>query len=175
MANIIKPENKTIWTIENSSHEKFLRTPVSVFDIHSVSRKDLDELIIHMRKLMVNQKGVGLSANQIGLSIRMFICQLPASNGFGYQGKLYAVFNPIIKKLSEKKVCDEEGCLSIPGLYGEVERFHSITVTGFDKNNRAISLPVRGQLARIMQHEIDHLNGILFTDHARNIQRISEL
>ena len=173
--SLLSPKNKTVWTIENPTYEKFLRTPVAYFEVSSVSRKDLDELITHMRRIMREEKGVGLSANQIGLPIRLFVCQLPNSNGTGYQGKFYVIFNPHMVRSSEKKVCDEEGCLSIPGLFGSVDRFYGITISGIDKNNRPISISARGLLARIMQHELDHLNGILFTDHATNIQKFTEL
>jgi peptide deformylase len=164
-----------IWTVQNSQQEKFLRTPVPEFDMQSVSKKDLEELVIHMRRMMVQERGVGLSANQIGLSVRAFVCQLPTRDGAGYQGKFYAVFNPRITKISEKKNCDQEGCLSIPGLYGDVDRYTAVIVEGFTKHNRPILINAKGFLARIMQHEIDHLNGKLFTDIARDTKKISDL
>ncbi len=173
--SIFNTDNSFVWTVANAQYEKFLRTPVSDFDVKSTPRKDLDELIKHMRRLMVLENGVGLSANQIGLPIRLFVCQLPLPKGQGYQGKFYAIFNPQIVRVSEKKWSDQEGCLSIPGLCGDVERFYSIHVKGVDKNNRPISISVRGLLARIMQHEIDHLNGVLFTDRTKKVQHITEL
>ncbi|MCL5012134.1 MAG: peptide deformylase [Patescibacteria group bacterium] len=173
--SLLNPQNSVIWTVTNPTHEKFLRIPVADFDVASVPRKELEHVITHMRKLMIAEKGVGLSANQIGLSVRLFICQLPNAQGTGYQGKFYAIFNPRLVRTSEKKVCDEEGCLSIPGWYGSVDRFYSITLSGVDKQNRPLSISARGLLARIMQHELDHLNGVLFTDHASNVQRIAEL
>ena len=173
--SLLSSQNSVVWTVTHPAQEKFLRTPVPEFAIASIPRKELDQVIAHMRKLMIAEKGVGLSANQIGLSIRLFICQLPNANGSGYQGKFYAIFNPRVVRSSEKKVCDEEGCLSIPGWYGSVDRYYSILLAGVDKNNRPVSVSARGLLARIMQHELDHLNGILFTDHASNVQRIAEL
>ncbi|MFA7201948.1 MAG: peptide deformylase [Candidatus Paceibacterota bacterium] len=173
--SIFNSENSFVWTVGNPHFEKFLRTPVPDFTMSSVSRKDLDELIKHMRHLMVLENGVGLSANQIGLPIRLFVCQLPSTRERGYQGKFYAIFNPRIIYTSEKKLCDQEGCLSIPGLSGEVERFYSVRIEGFDKNNRPVLVSARGLLARIMQHEIDHLNGVLFTDRTKNIHRSTEL
>ena len=173
--SLFNSDNLFVWTVDHSRYEKFLHTPVPDFVVDSVSRKELDELIKHMRQIMVAENGVGLSANQIGLPVRLFVCQLPLPQGNGYQGKFYAIFNPRIIRSSEKIVCDQEGCLSIPGFFGEVNRAYSILLEGVDKNNRPISVSARGLLARIMQHETDHLNGVLFTDRAQNIQRISEL
>lgn len=173
--SLLTPEQNHIWTIQNSKEEKFLRTPVPEFDMESVSKKDLEELITHMRRMMIQERGIGLSANQIGLSIRVFVCQLPAQNGRGYQGKFYAVFNPKIIRTSNKKIYDQEGCLSIPGLYGDVDRYAAITIQGKTKQNRPLLISAKGFLARIMQHEIDHLNGKLFIDSARNVQKISDV
>lgn len=173
--SLFNSDNSFVWTVANPHFEKFLRVPVPDFAVDSASRKDLDELIKHMRHILVLENGVGLSANQIGLPIRLFVCQLPLPHERGYQGKFYAIFNPRIIRFSEKKLSDQEGCLSIPGLCGEVERSYSIQIEGVDKNNRPLSISARGLLARIMQHETDHLNGVLFTDRTKNIQYISEL
>jgi len=113
--------------------------------------------------------GVGLSANQIGLPLRVFIARLPGSGRSRYQGPLYVVFNPSFSHTSFLKEWGEEGCLSIPGVYGEVKRYKKVTLVGQDVSGKDIEIAADGFLARIFQHELDHLNGILFTDKARNI------
>ncbi len=164
----------TIWTIASKKHEDFLRTRVAGFNKEQHDKKYIEQTTKHMRQLMVQHRGIGLSANQIGLPLRLFICQLPTSDGSGYQGKFYVVINPILESFSEKKVIDQEGCLSIPGIYGDVERYEKIMMTGMDKNYRPMRIKASGLLARIMQHELDHLNGTLFTDKAKNIIQAEE-
>ncbi len=83
--------------------------------------------------------------------------------------KFYVIFNPEIIKFSEEKIIMEEGCLSAPGIYGQVERSSEIILQGYDKNGRKIKIRASGLLARIFQHETDHLNGILFIDKAIDI------
>jgi len=171
--SLLSKEQSHIWTIENPHEEKFLRTPVPEFDMTQATRKELEELVVYMRRMMTHGHGVGLSANQIGLPVRMFVAQLPSQDGREYVGKFYALFNPRIVRISDKKNIDQEGCLSVPGLFGDMERNNSLTLTATNKQNKKVSVSVRGYLARIMQHEIDHLNGILFTDSAKNIQKLS--
>ncbi len=86
--------------------------------------------------------------------------------------KFFAIFNPQIVKFSEEKILMEEGCLSVPGIWGGVERPEKITLVGFDKNGKKLKIKAWGLLARIFQHEIDHLNGILFIDKAKQVYKI---
>ncbi len=162
-------EHNSIWTIASKKYEDFLRTHVADFNKDKHDKKDIEQTTKLMRQLMVQHRGIGLSANQIGLSLRLFICQLPTSDGAGYKGKFYTIINPIIESASEKKTIDQEGCLSIPGTYGDVERSEKIIMSGMDKNYRPVRIKASGLLARIMQHELDHLNGVLFIDKAKNI------
>ncbi len=90
----LKKENLHIWVKGNPSEEVFLRTPTPLFDMSSSRKEDREELIAHMEKMMRTHYGVGLSANQIGLPLRVFIARLPGSGGSRYQGPLYAIFNP---------------------------------------------------------------------------------
>ena len=164
---MISDINKKIWTVENKNNQKLLRKRLADFDFSKYSKKEINELIKFMRKMMAENGGVGLAANQIGFNFRVFVAQLPEKKGEerGYVGKFYAVFNPEIISLSEEKINDREGCLSIPGFYGEIERSKKMEIGGFDKNQRPVKIKAGGFLARIFQHEIDHLNGTLFTDH----------
>ena len=165
----IKNENLHMWIKGNPSQEAFLRTPTPLFDFSSSTQEERKELIDHMEKMMRTHYGVGLSANQIGLPIRLFIARLPGTGTSRYQGPLYTVFNPSLTRTSFLKEWGEEGCLSIPGVYGEVKRHKKITLVGQDIAGKDITIVADGFLARIFQHELDHLNGILFTDKARHI------
>lgn len=165
-------DNPRILTIENKEEEKFLRTKTADFDFSKFSKKEIRGLIDLMRKIMKTHAGVGLSANQIGLPFRFFIAEFREKEE--NPPKLYAIFNPEITKFSKEKNLMEEGCLSAPGLYGEIERSREIVLTGLDKNGRTIKIKARGILARIFQHETDHLNGILFIDKAEKLYLIKE-
>jgi peptide deformylase len=88
--------------------------------------------------------------------------------------KLFVMINPEITKTSEKTVMGFEGCLSIPGLQGEVERFEALQVKGLNRYGNPYKLKVDGWLARIFQHEIDHINGVLFTDRATRVWKLPD-
>ena len=88
--------------------------------------------------------------------------------------KFYVVFNPKIIKSGEETTSLEEGCLSVPGIYGEVQRPDKITVMGFDESGKKIKFKINGLLARVFQHEIDHLNGGLFIDKAKELYKMEK-
>ncbi|HUH96228.1 MAG TPA: peptide deformylase [Anaerolineales bacterium] len=144
--------------------------PVTKFD------KDLQTLIDDMIDTMRDAPGVGLAAPQVGISERLIVVeyaeQPPAEQGEEIQEvkpRLYVMINPEILKTSEETVTGVEGCLSIPGLVGEVERFEEIQVRGLNRRGQAMKVKARGWLARIFQHEIDHINGVVFTQRATRI------
>lgn len=152
-----------IWTINNKEQEKFLRRKASEFDFKKHDKKEIREIIKNMRVEMAKALGIGLSANQLGIDIKLFIAKA--------DGKQYSVFNPVITKFSKETVIMEEGCLSVPEMYGEVERPEKITLEGFDAAGKKTKIKAWGLLARIFQHETDHLNGILFIDKAKNLRK----
>ncbi len=171
-----------ILTIANKKEEKFLRHKTAEFDFGGFTKKEIDELIKKMRETMTMAIGIGLSANQIGLNLKMFIALIPEKPlkrdeknkiimPLPDETKFYAIFNPEIIKFSEKKSIMEEGCLSVPGVYGLVERPEKITLIGQNKNNKKIKIKAFGLLARVFQHETDHLNGVLFIDKAINLRK----
>lgn len=168
----IEEKNRHIWTVNDAFEHIFLLKKVPMFLYAEYEKKEIRELIKHMRKAMTDARGIGLSANQMGFSLRLCIAQLPAQDGSGYTGKFYALINPHIVSHSAKKTVNEEGCLSIPHTYGTVSRFEKIVVTGLDVHGREIRIKAEGLLARIFQHEMDHLDGILFTRKAQNIYTI---
>lgn len=155
-----------ILTIDDKKKEKFLRKKTVPFDFTKFSKKDITELVAKMRRTMHMANGIGLSANQIGLDFNVFVAEVPDAKG---GMKFYAIFNSTLEKLGKEKALFEEGCLSVPGKYGEVERSERVTVSGFDKNGKAIKIKAWGLLARVFQHEIDHLNGKLFIDRAKKV------
>ncbi len=152
-----------VWTIDNKQEMKILRKKMSAFDFSKFSKKDLLELIKKMREAMKKSNGIGLSANQIGLNMHFFIAQA--------EGKFYAVFNSKISKVSDENLRMEEGCLSVPEVFGEVSRPAKITLEGQDKTGKKIKIKAWGLLARIFQHEMDHLDGKLFIDKAQNLHK----
>jgi peptide deformylase len=152
-----------IWTVNNKEQEKFLRRKASDFDFSEHDKKEIREIIKSMRSEMTKAIGLGLSANQIGLNMRLFVAKAG--------GKQYAIFNPVITKFSKETILMEEGCLSVPEIFGAVERPEKITLEGSDSNNRKIKIKAWGLLARVFQHETDHLNGILFIDKAKCLHK----
>ncbi len=146
--------------------------PVETFD------KNLKTLIDDMVETMREAPGVGLAAPQIGLSDRLIVVEYyehdEDEENEDAPKKVWAVLNPEIIKASEEKTMGVEGCLSIPGLLGEVERHAAIQVKGLNKHDKPIKIKAEGWLARIFQHEIDHLNGVLFPDRATRVWRPSQ-
>lgn len=157
-----------ILTIDDKKEEKFLRHKTAAFDFKKFTKKEVAELITRMRRIMRKANGIGLSANQIGLDLKMFVAEIPDGDG---GTKFYAVFNPKIEKTSGEKVLLEEGCLSVPERYGNVERFGEIVISGRDKNQKSVKVKAWGLLAHVFQHETDHLNGVLFIDKAKDVHK----
>ncbi len=156
-----------IWMVGDKKEEKFLRKKTADFDFKDFTKKEITELVSRMRRIMRVANGVGLSANQIGLNLNMFVAEVPDVDDGGM--KFYAIFNPKIEKKSEDTAILEEGCLSIPGKWGYVPRAERVTLTGFDKNGKPIKIKAWGLLAHVFQHETDHLQGKLFIDRTKKI------
>jgi peptide deformylase len=161
--------HREILVITDKKQEKFLRTKTVDFDFTKFKKKEITELIVRMKRVMREANGIGLSANQIGLEFKVFVAEVPDPDG---GTKFYAVFNPKLEKESEEKVLFEEGCLSIPLKYGDVSRAERIVVSGFDKNGKAVKIKAWGLLARVFQHEMDHLNGKLFIDRTKKVYSV---
>ena len=172
-----------ILTIANKKEEKFLRAKTADFDFQAFTKKEINDLIKKMREIMLNANGIGLSANQVGLNMKMFVALIPKKllerdeknkiiMPSPDEAKFYAIFNPEIIKFSKQTEIIEEGCLSVPGINGEVERPSKITLIGQDKNAKKIKIKAEGLTARVFQHETDHLNGILFIDKCLKIEKL---
>jgi peptide deformylase len=116
--------------------------------------------------------GVGLAAPQVSVSSRLIVVEYGEEDEEGNETKpkkLYVVINPEIIQASEEKELGIEGCLSIPNLVGEVERNIKITVKGLNRSGKPVKINAEGWLARIFQHEIDHLEGVIFPDRATRV------
>jgi peptide deformylase len=130
---------------------------------------ELKALADDMLETMREANGVGLAAPQIGLLHRIFVAEVPeAFEEDPNHGKHFALVNPQLVKASREQVEGIEGCLSIPTWYGRVWRPQWIIVKARTPNGKPIRLKAEGYLARIFSHEMDHLDGILFTDHIEN-------
>lgn len=145
--------------------------------------RDFDEklhrLIDDMTDTMLDAPGVGLAAPQVGVSERVIVVRLPddeeSREEYGDQaGVLYQVVNPEIIRASRETVDGVEACLSIPGYFGTVERAESVTVRGQDRHGKEMRIKARGWLARVFQHEIDHLDGVLYIDRASEVWKAGE-
>ena len=142
--------------------------PITKFD------KELQTLIDDMIETMRDAPGVGLAAPQVNVLQQLAVIEYAEDEDNEDEDEsvekpakpkqLFVIINPEIVKASEEKVNGIEGCLSIPGLIGEVERHEAIQVKALNRYGKPIKLKVDGWMARIFQHEIDHLNGVLFTD-----------
>ncbi len=122
------------------------------------------QLILDMKKAMVDNMGVGLAANQIGLDLSIFVIDTKVA----LENKVPEVyFNPEITEYSTDTDDVEEGCLSIPGFYVEIPRSKKIMFKALDESGKKIKFKAKGFLARILQHETDHLNGTTIKNHAK--------
>jgi peptide deformylase len=134
--------------------------------------KALQELIDDMIETMRAAPGVGLAAPQVAVPQRVIIAEPPEDDEDPLSGKLYILVNPEIVRASKEMEEGVEGCLSIPGWAGLVERHISVTVKGQDRYGKPLRLKAQGYLARILQHEIDHLDGILFIDRITDPEKL---
>lgn len=120
------------------------------------------KLLDNMKDTMYAYKGVGLAAPQVGVSKRVIVLDV----GEG----LVELINPVVTNTFGEET-ETEGCLSLPGIIGDVIRAANVTVRGLNRNGEEITLSGSGYFARAIQHEVDHLDGVLFIDKARNVHR----
>ncbi len=141
--------------------------PVKKFD------KELQTLIDDMFETMRAEPGVGLAAPQIGQSLRLIVIEYAeepeTEDAPQPKPKRYVLVNPEIVQSSEEMVVGMEGCLSVPGLIGKVDRHEALTVKALTRHGKPQKVKAEGWMARIIQHELDHLDGILYIDRASEI------
>lgn len=133
-------------------------------EIKDIKSKQFQQLCLDMAHTMKEKDGVGLAAPQIGKNIRLIVVNTK-------EGAI-CMINPKIIRKSLIKEWGEEGCLSVPGKYGQVKRNKKITYCYLDKLGEEKKMSAQGLMARVIQHEINHLDGILFIDKAKKVENI---
>lgn len=134
---------------------------------------DIEKLISDMTETMYFAKGIGLAANQVGVDKRVVVLDVPDEDDrkdYKKGENLIAIINPEIIE-QDGEINYEEGCLSVPGFNADVKRFASVNIRGLDKNSRDIEIDAHGLFAIALQHEVDHLNGMLFIDRLSRLKR----
>jgi peptide deformylase len=134
----------------------------------------LNALIDDMLETMRAANGVGLAATQIGISLRVCVIEMPEDKEDPRSGERIVLINPEIVK-AEGEQFEEEGCLSVPGYVGMVRRAGTVMVKGLNRKGKEIRVKGTGLLARALQHEVDHVNGVLFTDRLESPEHLFKL
>ncbi|MBI4138992.1 peptide deformylase [Candidatus Uhrbacteria bacterium] len=132
-------------------------------DPKSIGTPEFQAFLEALTETMFVEDGIGIASPQVGRNIRVFIVN---HGGIGT-----AYINPLITKTSDATVIGEEGCLSVPGVWGMVERAKKVTVEALDRHARKVKLECKGLEAVIFQHELDHLDGILFIDKVKEFTK----
>jgi peptide deformylase len=172
---------------------KILRNKSEEVPVESIKTRKIEVIIKMMRKALDSQEdGVAIAAPQIGENLRIFVVskrifeimeeeksksrsKRENLESFEKEGLDYTdmVFiNPVILKQSKKKSLVEEGCLSVRWLYGKVERYEKTLVRAYDENGQIFTMGGSGLMSQVFQHEIDHLDGVLFIDKAKNLKEV---
>ncbi|KAF0108930.1 MAG: peptide deformylase [Chloroflexi bacterium] len=131
--------------------------------------EEFQKLVTDMIDTMRDAPGVGLAAPQVAVSLRLVVVEYGEDEDEDAPKKLHVLANPEIVEKSEEMVMGIEGCLSVPDLVGEVERYEKIVVKALNRQGKPIKIKAEGWLARIFQHEIDHVEGIVYTDLTDNV------
>lgn len=132
---------------------------------------EIQQLVSDMIATMRKANGIGLAATQVGKSLRIFVVNIAEEK---QKEEIYVFINPEIKDVSPDKSPFEEGCLSVEKIWGPVMRPKKLTIKTLNKNGDLVKIRAKGLLARVIQHEMDHLNGILFIDKAEKLYKIEE-
>jgi peptide deformylase len=133
---------------------------------------DLKALADDMLETMRAANGLGLAAPQVGLLLRLFVAELPEDEDDPQSGKPFVLVNPEVAKASQHAVEGEEGCLSVPTWYGLVSRPEWVVVKAKDVSGKPIRIKTEGLLARVLLHEMDHLDGVLFVDRVESPEKL---
>jgi peptide deformylase len=155
-----------------------LRKKVKPVPAAEIASAPMQRLIDDMAHTMLEYNGVGLAAPQVHEELRLFVAQVIRDQDDEEENEtrkpeILALINPEIKPASRQVEEDWEGCLSIPDLRGLVPRYRDITVKAYDRTGRQIELQASGFMARVIQHETDHLDGVLFLDRMKSMESLS--
>ena len=153
----------SIINIEKGKENKILRTISE--EVKDIKAPEIQEFISDMKMtLLATPNGVGLAAPQAGKNLRIFV----ASEDLKLSQTVF--INPKIIKMSDNFELKEEGCLSLPEFYGKVKRAEWVKAEAYNENGRKFKIKAKGLISQLIQHEIDHLNGILFIDKAEKVE-----
>jgi peptide deformylase len=144
----------------------------SDIDPQEISTKEMQKFVKDMVETMYAKDGVGLAAVQVGVSKQL--CVIAKEYNELNKRKCLTLINPTWVKLSNTTAWDEEGCLSVPGIYGQVKRYTKIKVKALDEHGKPLEFVAENFFARIVQHEADHLNGTLFIEKAKNLHKLDQ-
>jgi peptide deformylase len=158
-----------------------LRKKVRPVPTPDITSAPIQRLIDDMTQTMLEYHGVGLAAPQVHEELRLFVAQVvrdgedehEEEGGEERQPEVLALINPEVRPASRHVDEDWEGCLSIPDLRGLVPRHRDISVRGYDRTGRPVELQASGFMARVIQHETDHLDGVLFLDRMKSLDSLS--
>ncbi|TAM73550.1 peptide deformylase [bacterium] len=150
-------------TIVTDGHPALRKVAKKVVETE-IRQPAFQQLIDDMFHTMYEAPGIGLAAPQVDVSKRLIVVDLQDE-----ESEPYVFINPKISD-GEGEVVSLEGCLSVPGMVGDVQRFAKVTMSGLDRHGRRRRVNATGLLARCFQHELDHLNGVLYTDKATNVR-----
>lgn len=155
--------------------EPVLRTPAEPVAVENLRAAEMQRIVDDMVETMRAAEGVGLAAPQVGEGIQLFVYEAlsDAAEDPGDGIPLRVVINPMVEPESGELVYDWEGCLSIPDLRGLVPRHPAVRVRGLDRDGQPLDYVAQGYEARIVQHEFDHLNGVLFLDRMRDLKSLA--
>lgn len=136
--------------------------------------REIERLIADMFETMREANGVGLAAVQVAAPLRVIIVEIPEGMDDPDAGTSFALINPELVRVTGEKEEGAEGCLSVPGWAGMVPRYPEVVVKGMGADGKNVRRKAHGYLARVLQHEIDHTNGVLFIDHATEMWPIDD-
>jgi peptide deformylase len=152
----------TILTVLRFPDERLRTKAQNVAEVND----DIRAIIDNMLETMYQEKGVGLAATQVDIHQRIVVIDVSKDNN-----EPIVLINPEIIKKGEEIVINEEGCLSVPGCYAKVERHNTVTVKALDRDGKEFTLNGEELLAICIQHELDHLKGVLFVDYLSPLKR----
>ena len=145
--------------------DKKLRVKSKLIPVKEIKSKEMKAFLVDMEETMLEKDGIGLAAPQVGVHKRVVVVNT--------KDGVVALINPKITKSSWRKESEEEGCLSVPGFYGYVKRSVRISVEARGYDGEKIKFEANGLFARVIQHELDHLDGVLFIDKAKKSRKIN--
>jgi peptide deformylase len=149
-----------------------LRKRARALDPTELRTPPLQKLIDDMIETMMEYEGIGLAAPQVHESLRLFVAGI---EGTGPDLKVFPFVNPVVTPASDEIVEDWEGCLSIPDVRGRVPRAREVVIKALDRRGKPIEMALKGMPARVVQHETDHVDGILFFDRMRSFESLTFL